>query len=97
MPRVLEKVSVVIQWHRSISHEPHAEQICDADIRQDDQPTSTDSLYDSPSKQHFRVDAHSAYQRPNKKDDVRNEHDRLTAKYVTELAPDWRRSWAPVS
>ena len=49
---------------------PHAEQVADANICQDDQASTSCSLYDPARKQHLDIDTHSRYERANKKNGI---------------------------
>ena len=50
-------------------------------------PTTSKSLYRSPSDQHDGTDTNGTYQRPPEEDHVGDEYDVLSSKYIRELAP----------
>lgn len=70
---------------------PHAEQVANANIGQDDQASTSCSLYDSTSKQHLDIDTQSRYERANKENSVGHQYNWLATPDITDLPPSRRR------
>lgn len=66
---------------------PHAEQVTDADIGQDDQASTSSSLYNSTRKKHLDVDTQSRYERANEENSICHQYDWLATPDITNLSP----------
>ena len=69
----------------------HGEQIADADVDEDDDAATSDALDRPDRDQHAHAPAESAQQRADPEDADRDEHDRLPAPDVRDLAPHRRQ------
>lgn len=70
---------------------PHAEQVADANIGQDDQASTSCSLYDSTRKQHLDIDTQSRYKRADEENRICHQYNWLATPNITELSPCRRR------
>ena len=70
---------------------PHAEQVADANIGQDDQASTSCSLYDSTRQQHLNIDTEGRNERTNKEYGISHEYDWLATPDVTDFSPCRRR------
>lgn len=66
---------------------PHTKEVADADICQDDETSSSYTLYHSTSDEHFDVDGQSRDQRSNEENNIGEENDGFATPDVTELSP----------
>ena len=70
---------------------PHAKQVADANVGQDDQASAPCSLNNSSRKQHLNIDTQSCYERANEEYSIGHQYDWLATPDVTDLSPRRRR------
>lgn len=69
---------------------PHTKKVANADICQDEQPATSNSLNRPSSNEHFDARAQSRDQRSNEEDRIDQQEYRFATPNITDFAPDWR-------